>query len=387
MLLTCMAVKMQVGFYQGDVLKLTLDLAVLKPTIMVSVPRLYNRFYDLMQAKIKELTGMKKTFTEWGVAKKLASLESKAQTVDHFYDALVFNKFRDILGGRVRTMITGSAPISKEVLNFLKIAFCCQIKEGYGQTESAAGVTVSWTTDPETGHVGAPFPALDVKLVDVPDMNYTSEDLDHSGHPAPRGEVCYRGHSVFKGYFRQPEMTRDTIDKDGWVHTGDIGMLDVKKGTLRIIDRKKNIFKLSQGEYIVPEKVENKISQSPSIAQVFVYGDSLQYFLVAIVVPDRPALEKWAAENGVAVDGGDYEALLKHARINKHILEEIIAKSREAGFFGFEIPQRVHLTSNAFSPDNDILTPTFKLKRNEAKKAFLIEIKALYDGAKLQGEE
>lgn len=124
-LLTSLAIKMQVGFYQGDVLKLTQDLAVLRPTVMVSVPRLYNRFYDLMQAKIKELTGFKKTLTEWGIQKKLTQLGATGKTTDTFYDALVFNKFRDILGGRVRTMITGSAPIAKEVLNFLKVAFCC----------------------------------------------------------------------------------------------------------------------------------------------------------------------------------------------------------------------------------------------------------------------
>jgi long-chain acyl-CoA synthetase len=99
---------------------------------MVSVPRLYNRFYDLMQAKIKELSGFKKILTEWGIQKKLSALHQSAKTSDNFYDALVFNKFREILGGRVRTMITGSAPIAKEVLNFLKIAFCVQIKEGYG---------------------------------------------------------------------------------------------------------------------------------------------------------------------------------------------------------------------------------------------------------------
>ena len=132
LLLTCMAVKMEIGFYQGDVLKITQDLAMLKPTVMVSVPRLYNRFYDLMQAKIRELTGMKKMLTEWGIQKKLAVLNASAKTTDTFYDALVFNKFREILGGRVRTLITGSAPISKEVLNFLKVAFCCQIKEGFG---------------------------------------------------------------------------------------------------------------------------------------------------------------------------------------------------------------------------------------------------------------
>ena len=117
------------------------------------------------------------------------------------------------------------------------------------------------------------------------------------------------------------------------------------------------------------------------------YGDSLQHFLVAVVVPEKPVLEKWASDSGVKVDGGNYDELLKDSRVNKHIMSEIIQKSKEAGFFGFEIPQRVFLTSNVFTAENDILTPTFKIKRNDAKRVFLAHIKELYDGAKLQGEE
>lgn len=113
----------------------------------------------------------------------------------------------------------------------------------------------------------------------------------------------------------------------------------------------------------------------------------MQHYLVAVIVPDRPVLEKWAAESGVAVDGGNYDELLKDPRVNKHIMSEVVAKCKEAGFFGFEIPTKVYITSMAFTAENDILTPTFKLKRNEAKKVFLSQIKELYGGAKLQGEE
>ena len=222
-------------------------------------------------------------------------------------------------------------------------------------------------------------------MVDVPDMNYTSEDLGEDGLPAPRGEICYRGNCCFKGYYMQPEMTRDTIDVDGWVHSGDIGKIDVVKGTLRIIDRKKNIFKLSQGEYIAPEKVENKLNMSPYIAQIFVYGDSLQHYLVAIIVPDKVAIEKWASENGVVES--DFGQLLKNQDIIKFFQNEMVLKSREAGLFGFEIPLKAHLTTIAFTSENDLLTPTFKLKRNEAKSFFLNEIKELYGGALLQGDE
>ena len=172
---------------------------------MISVPRLYNRFYDLMQQGISQLTGFKKGLAEKAVATKLENLEKDGDLTHAVYDRLVFKKFREILGGRVRVMITGSAPISKEVLSFLKIAFCCQIHEGYGQTECAAPATITWTNDKHVGHVGAPFPSVDVKLVDVPDMNYTSDDKDEHGNPMPRGEVCYKGYNCFKGYYKQPE--------------------------------------------------------------------------------------------------------------------------------------------------------------------------------------
>ncbi len=182
-------------------MKLKDDLAVLKPTIFASVPRLFTRFYDVMQSKINELTGMQRRLTEWGIQKKLYNLENYARYHHTFYDNLIFYKFREFLGGRVRHMITGSAPISKEILNFLKIAFCCPINEGYGQTECAACASITWTSDPTNGHVGAPYPSCEFKLVDVPEMNYTSDDVDAEGNPLPRGEICYRGNNVFKGYF------------------------------------------------------------------------------------------------------------------------------------------------------------------------------------------
>jgi long-chain acyl-CoA synthetase len=132
LVLACMSNRVQIGFFGGDVLKLKDDLAVLKPTVFASVPRLFTRFYDVMQAKINELTGVKRTLTDWGIQRKLYNLENYARYNHTFYDTLIFSKFREFLGGRVRHMITGSAPISKEILNFLKIAFCCPINEGYG---------------------------------------------------------------------------------------------------------------------------------------------------------------------------------------------------------------------------------------------------------------
>lgn len=234
----------QIGFYAGDVFKLKDDLAELKPTIMASVPRLFNRFYDVMQAKIKDLQGFKRTLTEWGIQKKLANYDSSAAYTHGFYDALVFSKFAAVLGGRMRIMVTGSAPISKDTLKFLKIAFCCPINEGYGQTENTAAGAASWSNDPEVGHIGCPYPTCDMRLYDIPEMDYTSKDKDAQGNPMPRGEICIRGYNVFRGYFQMPDKTAEALDSNGWLHTGDVGML-LPNGAVKIIDRKKNIFKLS----------------------------------------------------------------------------------------------------------------------------------------------
>ena len=300
-MLCAMTYRMQYGFYQGDVQKIKEDLAELSPTVFCSVPRLYNRFYDVMQKGISELTGAKKYLVDRAIAAKMYYLATEGALTHRFYDALVFNKFKQALGGRVRLMVSGSAPINPEIVNFLKIAFGCQLHECYGQTESAAPLTCSSTLSKTSGHVGGPYSTCDLKLVDVPEMAYTSEDVDENGVPIPRGEVCFRGFNCFKGYYKMPKETKDTIDMDGWVHTGDIGMF-LPDGTLKIIDRKKNIFKLSQGEYIIPEKVEQALTGSTLISQAFVYGDSFQHFLVAILVPEFSHLNKWAANNGLPTD-------------------------------------------------------------------------------------
>ena len=251
----------KIGFYQGDVLKLKDDLAALKPTIFVSVPRLFNRFYDGMMAKINEQSGLKKKFANWAISRKLNNLEKSGSTESSMLDKLVFNKFRDAVGGNVRMMITGSAPIAKEVISFLKIAFSCPIYEGYGQTETAGGSCVTFSEDGEAGHVGGVLPQHELKLVDVPEMDYKSTDVDENGKPMPRGEICFKGHSNFLGYFKLPDKTAETIDSKGWIHTGDIGTI-LPNGALKIIDRKKNIFKLAQGEYIAPEKIRKFIQQT-----------------------------------------------------------------------------------------------------------------------------
>ena len=152
-------------------------------------------------------------------------------------------------------MVTGAAPINGEVLNTLKVLFSCPIREGYGQTETAAPATFTWSEDPNAGHVGGPIGSMMIRLRDIPEMQYFHTD------EFPRGEVCFKGKNVFQGYFKAPEKNAEAFDEEGWLKSGDVGML-FPNGSIKIIDRAKNIFKLSQGEYIAPEKLENVYNQS-----------------------------------------------------------------------------------------------------------------------------
>eukprot|EP00897_Mesotaenium_endlicherianum_P000111 jgi/Mesen1/100/ME1119229C07561 len=172
------------------------DLEVLRPTIFASVPRLYNRIYDRILATVAASGGIRQyLFTVAYNAKKQALLKGKSASP--VWDRLVFSKIKARLGGRVRLMITGASPISPEVLDFLKICFGCQVTEGYGMTESTCTISTVNDTDNTSGHVGSPNPACEVKLVDIPEMDYTSADK-----PNPRGEICVRGPIVFKGYHK-----------------------------------------------------------------------------------------------------------------------------------------------------------------------------------------
>jgi long-chain acyl-CoA synthetase len=374
----------RIGMYQGDILKLKDDLSILKPTIFVSVPRLFNRFYDGMMSKIQALTGMKKKLADWAISSKMAKLEKSGDPTHSIYDRLVFNKFKEAIGGNVRMMITGSAPISKDVINFLKIAFCCPFYEGYGQTETAGGSCLTFSEDGESGHVGGVLPQHELKLVDIPEMDYLKTDKDEEGNPLPRGEICFKGHSNFLGYFKLPEKTKETIDERGWVHTGDIGAI-LPNGALKIIDRKKNIFKLAQGEYIAPEKLENAYNKIDIVKQIFVYGDSLQSNLVTIIVPEDDEVRKIGEARDI--DTSNLDEFYKSKEWEELVKERFDTTKKECKFSGLEIPRRFFYTREEFTLENDLLTPTMKLKRNEAKAKYIGQIREMYDGAKLQGEE
>ncbi len=357
-----------IGFYQGDVTKLVEDLSVLRPTLFPSVPRLWNRIYDKVMAGVQEAGGLKATLFNWALSSKRGYLP--AGHVTHtLWDNLVFANVRKLFGGRVRLMITGSAPIASDVKDFLQIAFCARVLEGYGLTETVGAATITNSADFTNGHVGAPIACTELKLVDLPEMKYTAADK-----PAPRGEVCLRGPNIFKGYFKRADVTAEVIDDDGWFHTGDVGRINAS-GTLSIVDRKKNIFKLAQGEYVAPEKIENVYTRAALVAQCFVYGDSLKSSVVAIVVLDPEVAAAWGRSNGLP---GSVQALSQRQELKDAVRKQLVDAAKEAGLKGFEQARAFELESEPFSVENSCLTPTFKLKRPQLKERYQAVIERMY---------
>ena len=359
--------------FSGDVMKLKEDLAVFKPTIFFSVPRLYNKFYDVIQTGIKEKGGIARKLIDRAIRVKTENLENECSYTHSIYDKLVFKKMKAALGGEVVSMLTGSAPINEQTLKFLKIAFCAPIIEGYGQTEATALEFTTFIYDPKGGHVGGPALHNEFKLVDVPEMNYRSTDVDELGNPQPRGEIWIRGPNVIPGYYKMDDKNLETFTSDGWMLSGDVAMLMGKEKRLKIIDRKKNIFKLSQGEYIAPEKLENiyKLAH-PLISAIYVYGDSLKSCVVAVVNVEATNINALAKELGVPENTP--ENLSKSPELKKKIIELFDAKAKESKLNPLEKIKAIHIETTSFA-DLKLLTEAFKVKRVDTKDYY----KAVFD--------
>ena len=276
-----------------------------------------------------------------------------------------------------RVTIRGSAPLSKDILLFLRCLLKGVIIEGYGATETSGPMTLQVGSDYTIGNVGGALPCCEYKLVDVPEMNYLTSDRDHNGQPCKgRGELFVRGYNITPGYFRAPELTKKAFDKDGFFSTGDIAII-LPNYSLKIVDRKKNFFKLAQGEYVAAEKLEIIYGASPFIGQIFVHGDSLQSYLVAMIVPEKDYVMKWA--KGVkALEGKSFKEVCESEELHAAIQDDLKRLFTSAGLRGFERIQKFTVDSEGWSVDNGMLTPTFKLVRKQLQKHYSAAIEDMY---------
>eukprot|EP01088_Endostelium_zonatum_P016262 TRINITY_DN431_c0_g4_i1.p1 TRINITY_DN431_c0_g4~~TRINITY_DN431_c0_g4_i1.p1 ORF type:complete len:685 (-),score=160.09 TRINITY_DN431_c0_g4_i1:171-2225(-) len=338
-----------IGMFSGNVKLLKDDLAVLKPTLFCGVPRVFERIFDQINERVAGGTPLRKFLFKRAIlaAKRANELDAEPPL---FWSTMVLDRLKAVLGGRVRLMLSGGAPLSPHIHEFLITAFRIPLIQAYGLTETCAGATIAFPKDNQgsIGHVGPPVYCCEIKLVDIPDMNYTSNE-----NP-PKGEVLLKGPMVSAGYYKDPSKTQESF-KDGWFHTGDIGRWN-EDGTLSIIDRKKNLFKLSHGEYIAVEKLEGIYQNASGVAQIWIYGESTKSSLVAIVVPKDGKKD------------GDTKAML----------EGLNNEGKKHGLQGFERLGNIRFAEEEFTEKNNLATPTLKLKRPQLKEKYEKEIEEMY---------
>jgi long-chain acyl-CoA synthetase len=348
-----------IGFFHGNILELVDDLKLLKPTAFISVPRLYNRFGSVIRANTTEQTGFKGAMSRYIVSTKMANLQAPGGNNKHaLYDRIWGKKVASALGlERVRTMVSGSAPLDPSLQQFLRVVFGNNFIQGYGLTETYAVSTGQILNDYSAGNCGAIAPCMEACLMDVPDMDYLSTDK-----PYPRGELLLRGHALFRGYYRNEAETKKAMLDDGWFRTGDICTVDTM-GRFTIVDRVKNVLKLAQGEYISPERIENVyLGNCSYLTQAYVHGDSVQTFLVAIFGVNPELFAPFASKVlGRTIDGSDHAAVHAAAqdrRVRQAVVKELDRIGKRDKFNSYERVRNVHLLIDPFSIENELLTPT-----------------------------
>lgn len=355
----------RLGFFGGDVLNLLDDMKTLQPKFIIVVPRLMNRIYSTIQSTLSK-SPVKRLLFNFALRKKEELLKRGVFDSNTIWDRYVFKSIRDIFGGKLEYIISSSAPLDPEIYKFFLCALGCPIFNGYGQTETLA-LAFSTHDNIDGGNVGVPLEGVEIKLVDVPEMEYFSKD--------DVGEICARGNPIMRGYFKNPEADKITIDKDGWMHTADIGKW-LPDGTLKLVDRKSNLFKLSQGEFISPQKIENTYSKLPLLLQLYVDDHSGKDYLVGVIIPDPTTFIPWAKQKGFKHD--TLEDLCRDKEVKLKLLKELHELGKSSELLPLEQIKNLYLHPTPLTIEEGLLTPTLKMKRKMVKKRFTEEIEELY---------
>ncbi|CAB3398911.1 unnamed protein product [Caenorhabditis bovis] len=364
----------RIGIYDGNVSTLVPQIQALQPTIISLVPRLLNKLYESVHTQMAKKNIIARKLFDYAKKTKIRQLEAGVLSYDSLIDKFVLKNLKKLIGGRAKVLTTGGAPLTKEVKQFSRFAYGCPLIEGYGQTECGAGGTLTLPWDTTYGNVGGPSPWAQVKLVDVPEKGYFAQNDE--------GEVCFRGAALMTGYFQDVELTRATIDEHGWLHTGDIGRW-LDNGALQIVDRKNEMFKMSQGDFVSPIQIEAIYTNSPLVIQMFVTGSTERSFLVGIAVVDRCRFQDFKRDHAGVVkrlgnDDDDDEKLLATGEIREIFLKELNEFGRTCGLQTIELVKNIRLTLQEFTEENGLVTSTLKNRRKILQKHFEREIAEMY---------
>ena len=355
----------QIGFptaIDGRIDKIVDNLAIVKPTFMGAAPRIFEKAYGRIQMMMEKEGGAKLKLFNWAgnVGRQVSELKEEGKSpnavlaVQHrLADKIIMTKIRDRFGGNIRFFISGSAALNRDVARWFD-AMGLQISEGYGMTESSAATTVNRVVAYKYGSVGWPLPGTELVL-------------------ASDGEILMRGPGVMQGYHNNPEATAETLDSDGWLHTGDIGEID-ERGFIRLTDRKKDLFKTSNGKYVAPSQIESMFKGlCPYASQIVVYGND-RNFVSALVTLDPEAIVGWAAANGL--EGSSYEELASSEQAKAMIQGYI--EQLNAGLNRWEQIKKFTILGSDLSIENGELTPSLKVKRKVVTERYKKELDAHY---------
>lgn len=333
------------------------DIKRLRPTLLASVPRLYEKVYQ----KVLGATGLKGKLVKWaaGVGREAALTEEAGRTAPAWLrarrgvaDKLVFSKLREGLGGRLRFFVSGGAALAPEINRFF-LGAGIRILEGYGLSETSPVTNVNTLDHFRIGTVGRPVPGTEIRIADD-------------------GEILVRGPQVMKGYHGLEEQTREVLTDDGWFSTGDVGELSAD-GFLTITDRKKDLIKTSGGKYVAPQPIENRLKQNPLFEQAVVVGEGRQ-FCAVLVAPALDFLQQWADTAGLA---GEPRELLENPACQRHVEEQVFGALRNLA--RFETPKKIGLICEPLTIENGALTPTQKVKRRVVAERYAAMIDDFYD--------
>lgn len=341
--ITMVAQGTAIGFSSGSVRNLMDDLAALKPTIVCGVPRIWNRVADTMRAKIAELPTPVRILVNYALKSKQAAMKEN-KPCSLLLDILLA-KFKAAFGGKVRLIVSGGAPILPDVYEFICSAITPNIVQGYGLTEVSATVSVSMIPDLDPMSNGPFTQAGEVKLRKVDGFNY-----DPFGEN-PTGEILVRGPNVFKGYYKDDELTKEAVDENGWFITGDIGLL-TPSGTLHIIDRIKQLVKLSQGEYISITQLTDIYGLAKGVNNIYLYADSYHDLPFAVVVPTPEYRKKWE-------DAGIKDPVSSQA-VKDELMNNLDEVYKAQSLRGFEKIKDIIIDLEEFTIENGLLTPSLK---------------------------
>lgn len=339
------------------------NMAEVRPTIVASVPRFYEKIHAAALEKAASSSSIKRAIFNWSirvggeVSKKLQKKETPGPllAIKHtIANALVLGKIKERVGGRLKFFISGGAPLAKEIAEFFHAAGI-QILEGYGLTETSPLLTINMPDAYKFGTVGKVVDNVEIKI-------------------APDGEVIARGANIMKGYWNKPEDTKEVLREDGWFMTGDIGEIDAD-GFLKITDRKKDIIVTAGGKNLSPQNVENSLKQERYIEQVCIIGDKRPY-CVALIVPAFENLEKFASKNGITFSSN--QELVENPKIAELIQANV--DSVNSRLAKYETIKKFKLIADEFTQENDLLTPTLKVKRKLVTQAYQADIDAMYGG-------